>query len=513
VDRPEPRKIHATAVPRVGGIAIMAGSVAAMLVWLPLPPDTAFFLASALLVGLFGLLDDRLNLGYRTKFLGQVVAALIVVVLGGAELTRTPFIYDGSLPGWFSVPFTVFVIVGVTNAVNLSDGMDGLAGGTSLLATGALGLLAWIGDDRVVSLLALCLMGATLGFLRYNTFPARVFMGDAGSQFLGFSVAVLAILTTERANTAISPMVPLLVLGLPILDTLSVLVRRLLEGRPPFAPDRKHLHHRLLDLGLNQYEALLVIYAAQILLLLLAAGFAYASDVVLLLAYVAFAGAVLGGLCLAERRVGGRVPVDRHSWVDRIIDYLRVSRLTRRVPWLVLGTAVPALFVAGPLLADTVPADIGWLALAVLVLLVVALLPGRSVGFAERLAAYALAVVVAYLVEFSPVLKACCATPLHGIFVLLAVMILIWMRFADSRGFRINGLDVLVMVIVAVVPQIPLVRTTGLGVVAMEALVLFYACEILLVSEARRWDLFRAGLLAGLAILAIRGLWPGPPAV
>jgi len=234
MDQPGARKIHHTPVPQIGGIAIIVAALLAILLFARGRPDIAAYLVASLVLAVFGVVDDRVNLNYRWKVLGQIVAALVVVLWGGVQITRFPFSFDAVLPLWFSVPFTVFALVGITNAVNLSDGMDGLAGGTGLLAADALGFFAWLGGDKTTALFALCLVGATLGFLRYNTFPARVFLGDAGSQFLGFSVGVLAVMTVEIANRAVSPMVAVLILGLPILDTLYVMTRRVLSGRSPF---------------------------------------------------------------------------------------------------------------------------------------------------------------------------------------------------------------------------------------------------------------------------------------
>ena len=154
------------------------------------------------------------------------------------------------------------MLVGITNAINLSDGLDGLAGGVTFLSLAAIAVLTYIAVDAGFMLLAtMSIMGSILGFLRFNTFPARIFMGDGGSQFLGFSAGVLAILLTQSSNTALSPALPLLILGLPILDTLMVMGERIYEGRSPFVADRKHIHHRLLALGFHHYEAVVTIYA------------------------------------------------------------------------------------------------------------------------------------------------------------------------------------------------------------------------------------------------------------
>ncbi|MEM7565076.1 MAG: MraY family glycosyltransferase, partial [Pseudomonadota bacterium] len=188
LDQPGPRKIHQHAVPRVGGIAITIGVVVSILIWVPLRAEIQAYVLSASIIFLFGLADDRLGLDYRIKLTGQILGACVFIFAADLQITRLPFFFDGEMPGWAGLPLTLLVIVGVTNAVNMSDGMDGLAGGNSLLAACALGYLIYLGGDKQITLLALSVIGATLGFLRYNTYPARIFMGDAGSQFLGFSV-------------------------------------------------------------------------------------------------------------------------------------------------------------------------------------------------------------------------------------------------------------------------------------------------------------------------------------
>jgi UDP-GlcNAc:undecaprenyl-phosphate GlcNAc-1-phosphate transferase len=419
-----------------------------------------------------------------------------------------PFTCGAELPYWFAVPFTVFALVGITNAINLSDGLDGLAGGTSLLAAGALGFMAWLGDDKLTALFALCLMGATLGFLRYNTFPARIFMGDAGSQFLGFSVGVLAVMTTQTANRAISPLVALLVLGLPILDTLYVMTRRVMEGRSPFSADRRHIHHRLLDLGLNQYEAVVAIYTAQAALILLAWWLAYAADWVLLALYLVFGISLLYVLRMAERHGMPHLTMPgRLSFVTRAVELVRHHALLTRVPRQVLFVAVPAWLLIAPVLAESISPDIGWMALALLVGLLGLLLVRRVPFFAfERLTVYAVAAMTVFLVETSPPLIGACGRCVHGFFFVLAALIALWVRFGGRRALELNAMDFLVIAMVLVLPNVPGVRETGLGIVAMEVLVLFYASEVIIADHPRGWDSLRFGVLASLVLIMLRGI-------
>lgn len=509
LDQPGPRKIHNGAVPRVGGIAIATGAIVSVLVWVPLRPEVLAYACGSLVIFVFGVLDDRLTLDYRIKLIGQIIGAVTFVYVGEVHLTRMPFVFDGQIPAWIGVPFTVFVIVGITNAVNMSDGMDGLAGGTSLLAAGALGYLIYLGGDKQITMLALAVVGATLGFLRYNTHPARVFMGDAGSQFLGFSVVALALLLIERCNTAVSPLVPLLLLALPIIDTLQVIVVRLRAGVSPFSPDRRHLHHRLLDAGLSQYQVVLVIYGLQILLIALAWWLLYARDLTLAAVFFAYAAALLLLIGWWQRRHSqGKPLIGAFHSIEPLIGYLRDNGVVLRVGSYGVVLGVSILFPVIALSIGQVSSDVGWLSLLLFLAMLLSLLPKPLIPpmAANRLASFGCAVIVVYLASSGSFVF----DELHRLltvwFLVIAALIAIWLRFGDSREFRLNTLDVLVILIVAVVPNMPVVREAGMGPMVLKALLLFYACELILSEQPRYWKHFRFSVISVLGILVVRGV-------
>ena len=186
--------------------------------------------------------------------------------------------------------FTVVAMVGVINAINHSDGLDGLAGGESLLSLGAIAYLAYQADDVSAALIALATMGGVFGFLRFNSHPARVFMGDGGSQFLGFTLAFLVAYLLEVSNPALSPALPALLLGLPVVDILSVLVRRLRGGMNLFKATKNHVHHRLLERGFYHYESVMVIYSVQVTLVLAGVLLPYESDALIIGFYLLVCG-------------------------------------------------------------------------------------------------------------------------------------------------------------------------------------------------------------------------------
>jgi len=279
VDAPDLRKVHIRPIPRIGGVAIfvsMMGLVVPIL-FFPALIDGRFFavrskvivllLASAFMF-LVGLADDIWTLRVRTKLLAQLVAA-IFVCWAGIRIDSIKITEALALDfGWFSWPFTIFWIVGICNAINLVDGLDGLAAGICAAACGVIVILALQFGPALMTITMLSLLGALCGFLFFNFNPARIFMGDSGSLFLGFAIAGSSVLCAAKTETVVGLALPILSLGIPIFDTLLSMLRRFLERRSIFSPDRGHFHHRLLALGLRQRHAVIIVY----LVTLFAAG-------------------------------------------------------------------------------------------------------------------------------------------------------------------------------------------------------------------------------------------------
>jgi len=220
IDLPDPRKVHHAPIPRVGGMGIVIGALVPLFIWLSFTPLNNAILLGACILLIFGTWDDIKELGHYTKFIGQFAAAGVVVYYGGLYVVHFPFMGLDLLNPAIGKPFTVFAIVGMINAINHSDGLDGLAGGESLLSLAAISYLAYLYNGSEVLIIAAATIGGLFGFLRFNSHPARVFMGDGGSQFLGFIVAILAVFLTQKVNPVISPALPVLLLGLPIIDIL-----------------------------------------------------------------------------------------------------------------------------------------------------------------------------------------------------------------------------------------------------------------------------------------------------
>jgi UDP-GlcNAc:undecaprenyl-phosphate GlcNAc-1-phosphate transferase len=329
LDVPDERKAHAVAVPRCGGVAMAFGALTPTAYWFGDDPFIFTFLVAASCIVVFGIADDFFGLRPRWKFVGQIVAALVVIFWGSVRIESLGVLLPEGvlLPPGVSVPLTLLVIVGVTNAVNLADGLDGLAGGISLLTICFVGYLAVITGHTAIAVASLALAGAIFGFLRFNTHPASIFMGDSGSQLLGFAGITFALALSQQ-SAALSPLVPLLLFGLPVLDTLTVMTTRIMRGRSPFAPDRRHFHHRLLEIGLGHAEAVVAIYLLQALLMVLTFVLRFQSGWLLLAVYGVFALVVLGFFHYA-RRAGWRqkrwLPLDRAKlWVKTIRGQRRV---------------------------------------------------------------------------------------------------------------------------------------------------------------------------------------------
>ena len=271
------RKIHGKPIPRLGGLAIVAGfyaPIAALLVYRTGLGFTLFadrariagLLAGGLAIAGLGLVDDLRGLGAPLKLLVQLSVSLVLYQLGfRIEHLATPWGAPVAL-GVLSLPFTLLWMAGVVNAMNLIDGLDGLAGGVALFALVTTFAIAVFRAEPVMALFAAALAGSVVGFLFYNFNPASIFMGDTGSMFLGFVLAASSIWTNQKSSTAVAIVVPVVALGLPIADTLLAIVRRALRGRPLFSADREHIHHRLLALGLSQRQAVLVLYGTCVVL-------------------------------------------------------------------------------------------------------------------------------------------------------------------------------------------------------------------------------------------------------
>jgi UDP-GlcNAc:undecaprenyl-phosphate GlcNAc-1-phosphate transferase len=516
-DRPGARKVHAAPVPRVGGIAMAAGILIPTLMVVPLNAPMAGFLAGVVVLLAFGLWDDRCDLDYRLKFLGQFLAVALCIAIGHVRIAELTFDHPIELPQTVSSLLTFGFLVGVTNAMNLADGLDGLAGGLALLCLCAIAVFGAICGNHPVTTAALIESGAILGFLRFNTHPAQVFMGDSGSQVLGFSIGTLAILATQGDRSVLSAALPLLLLGLPILDTVAVMLRRALDGRSPFASDRSHLHHRLLDLGFAHHEAVVLIYCVQLGLFLLAYFLRFESDSLILVVFAAFSAVMLGALRLATRQrwqahTGRALPI-ASALMARLRQPASAQLISHGAGWL-MGIGFVAYAAMVIVARRHVAGDIGLLSASMLLVVVGLSYFGflSSLTWLERLAAYVGVIMLVYLDQ-----TAVAKTPLVTSLTWAAVMLiaagaLVRLFLSETRRFEVTALDVLVAFIAVVVPNLPgfvsLPQDLPGGI--LKAVVLLYVVEMTEGAGTRR--LVPRTLLAMLlAAVTLRGLMPLVP--
>ena len=292
------RRMHDHPIPRMGGLAIFLGFLLSVLLFLELDSQMRGMLLGAVIIVVLGIFDDIYSLRAMFKLVVQIVAALVAVLSGNViEAISNPNVFSSDLYwelGWLKIPVTVIWIVAITNAVNLIDGLDGLACGVSTISSMTLLVIALVVSEADVAILMAALAGGCLGFLPYNMNPAKIFMGDTGSTFLGYILAVVSIQGLFKFYTVISFAVPFLMLGLPIFDTCFAFIRRIAHGQSPMHADRSHVHHRLIDMGFNQKQAVAVLYVVSAILGLSAVVLTTSGPVkaMLLLMALCFAGAI-----------------------------------------------------------------------------------------------------------------------------------------------------------------------------------------------------------------------------
>ncbi len=259
-DKPNQRKVHKAPIPTLGGIAIYLSFLIGLCILQPINQYHIAILCGGFVMVLVGCIDDLFDLSPKVKFIAQTGAACLVVFWGGLQVEFINLPFGGQIEfGFLSSVVTIIWIVGITNAINLIDGLDGLAGGVSAIALFTIAGMAVIMGNIYVATIALILFFSTVGFLRYNFFPAKIFMGDTGALFLGYMIAVLALLGFKNV-TIISFIIPIFILGVPISDTLIAMVRRYINKQPISSPDSSHLHHRLVKSGFTHKQTVLIIY-------------------------------------------------------------------------------------------------------------------------------------------------------------------------------------------------------------------------------------------------------------
>lgn len=488
LDIPNERKMHQQPIPRVGGIAMTLGIIAPLLFWVELGEFVKAVLLGAGVIVIFGLVDDIRGLRFRVKFAGQFLAAFLVIFWGGFQITDLGTILPGasSLPSFLSIPLTAVVIVGVTNAINLADGLDGLAGGICMLSFIAIAYFAHslgVGD---ISLLALAVSGAIFGFLRFNTYPSTIFMGDTGSQLLGFLAVTLSLKLTQ-SHGPVSPYVPLLIIGFPVLDTLVVMSERIAAGKSPFVADKNHLHHKLIRLGFYHTEAVLLIYLLQTVFVTTAYLFRFYTDGFVLSVYLIFSALVASFLVAAEK-YGYRIK--RFHFIDTIIKgKLRVLKENNRlikISFKFILVSVPLLLLFSCLVPTYLPAFLGKFSLGLVILLLgIALTKKEWLGNLIHIALFVAIPFIIYFSEIDPAKwipgTALLVYDVWGAITILFIVLTMKLT-RRSDGLKATPLHFLILCVALIIPNLPgsSIQDFHLGMVAAKIIFFFFGFEVLI---------------------------------
>lgn len=515
VDLPDVRKVHVTPMPKMGGVSMAVGAFIPILLWVPRNDFVNSVIVGSFIIFIFGLIDDLKPLNAKQKIIPQIIAGLVVILFGGVKITCLGSLVPANciLPLFISVPLTLLVIIGVTNAINLSDGLDGLAGGISMLSFIAIGLLAFQCGNTGIAIMSMAIIGSIVGFLRYNTHPAVLFMGDAGSQLLGFLSIVFAIVLTQ-ANTPYSKVLALPLIGFPILDTLTVMIERLVKKRSPFSADKNHFHHRLLRFGFFHSEAVFSIYIIQACFISFAIVFRFYSDWVHVSFFCVFSAIILllffvGGVNQWVFRRDGSFD----TYFKRPLKIIKEKKISIRICYGALRYGFPVLFIVQTMIPQKIPLYLSIPAgcLALLNLGAYYFNWKKYKEYILRFSIYLTGPFLLYLVAISPhsrIFDRLLEVNTMGFFV-LALLVISTLNLTQRRnGFKISPMDILVLIVLLILPNLPTThfQAPGIGITLAKTLILFFGYDVL-VGEMRGESVMLARpFIVGFCVLALRGL-------
>ena len=374
-----------------------------------------------------------------------------------------------------------------------------------------IGYFAYLDGSGDIVLICMALSGAIFGFLRFNTHPANLFMGDTGSQFLGFSAVVLAVKTTQ-GNVTLSPVLPLIILGFPILDTLNVMVQRISHGKSPFSPDKKHFHHRLLNFGLSHVEAVFIIYVIQSVMILSAIFFRYHTDWFLMGGYVGFSIVMISTFAVADHK---ELRYHRYAFIEYVIKgkfkRIRDNHWPIRVSFSVLKMIIPVLFIFSCLIPAKIPVYVSIMSSCFGLLILTGLIVKKKhLGGCLRLTLYITIPFVSYLMEGG---RAVWISDkvffLHHLCLgIVTLFVILTLKFSRRRqGFKLTTMDFLIIFIAIIVPNLPgsSMQSHGLGIMAVTIIVFFFGYEVLINELREEFNAIAMTTFAASLLLAVRG--------
>ena len=517
IDIPNPRKVHRLPMPKIGGIAMALGIAPSLFFAF----KSHFMLATVIgstIIFCFGVLDDIKDLGYKAKLVGQLSAAILVVTYGGVKIKFLGELLPVGtvLPDIIAIPLTVFFIVGAVNAINLSDGLDGLAGGISLLTFVAIGIFAHSAHNFFVTLMAVSIMGAIFGFLRYNTFPAEIFMGDCGSQLLGFLSAVLALQLTQ-GDHSLSPVLPLIFLGFPILDTLTVMVERISKRKSPFMADKNHFHHKLMKLGFYHTESVLIIYVIQSSLIAMAfLSWHQHDDWALLGFYAAFSILTLSFFLWAESKAW---QVKRYDFIDQVVKKkLRVIKeedIVIKISFLTIKILFPLLLISACWFPSKVPPRFALIGGILLIsVLMVRLYNKAWVQDALAVSIYFMIPIIVYLGD--PGLSIAWGLQItvvdNILFIVMVFGVILTLKFTRrEKGYKATPTDFIILFLALVVPNLPnsVIQSYKIGSMVAKIIAFYFTFEVLsgeLRTQTREITIVVVSILVIIGLRGVAGI-------
>ena len=508
LDKPDNRKVHMAAIPRSGGVGIVVGMLVPLFLWLELDRFITSLLIGCSILLFFGAWDDSKNIRPAFKFFGQLVAAVTVVYYGDIYVFHFPFMGVEELPQYIGKPFTVIAIVGMINALNLSDGLDGLAGGEALISLAAIAFLAYLYDGATALAVAAATIGGIFGFLRFNSYPARIFMGDTGSQTLGFVLGVLVVYLSQQVNPVISPVAALLLLGLPVVDSMMVFYLRAKRGDSLVVAAKDHLHHRLLGLGFYHYESVIIIYSIQMLFVVGAILLPYESDLLLMGFYLGLCLLAFSIITFAERSSWSahNINVDAPVFLSSILEkygYLAI------IPYRVIEAGISLFIVAAAITSNKIPVDLGVSSLVLFLLLLVVITTNWLGVHLYRLVMFVTMGFSVYLLStYPPVWLLEQISLVYIFFVTMGLASFIVARITITDKFQITPLDYLVIIVVIIAGMAPGIDHGASSMIWMviQIIILFYACELTIQNKRERLNGLTGSVALVLALIAFRGL-------
>ena len=498
------RKLHKKPMPRSGGLGIIIPTAMTILIVLPWDDSVFSFLIGSLIIISFGLLDDIIELNPVQKLFGQALGVTLAMA-GGMVIVTVPFL--ASCPAWVSYMVTFGFVMAVINGVNFSDGMDGLAAGTALMALVVIFLLALDAGNDQVAIIAVTICAALVGFLRFNTHPATIFMGDAGSQFLGFSVAWLAITLSQSETSGLSTLLPLLMLGIPIMDVLQVIPVRIKKKLPLPGPDKEHFHHQISKLGLPQQGVVAIVYLLQLVLLSGTYALRYGPDIFVLCFYACYLVLVLGLLYFAHAKGWRLEGTNFFGRFDARNHIFRRASVLHPYSGKFYGLAVAALLSLFALMSADIPRGLIYVALLLAVVLscLKLIARGRQRMLIGRLSTYTATSFCVYGMSLSTTAE----TSIWGFNILLlvlAIMLAISIRTTRKEYFWLTPQDLLVLFfVILLAPKLSLELGQGVNsnALVLNTIVLLYTCEYVLARGAEAQNRLTIAAIFSLFIFAV----------